>query len=240
MRIPLSVQIQARRLARNVGLTRAYWAAKHRFGGAQRYEAAFDDALRRAISTGDVVWDVGANVGRYTIAFSDLVGPTGQVVAFEPVPATYGLLSAAAAGRPNCSLLQVALGAESAISHINVMSDARAGTHSLVRNVPGASAVAVVVEPGDQIRIDRELPAPNVIKIDVEGFEYEVLLGITDTLRLPELRAILCEVHFGALAQRGLKYHPQRIEEYLRAHGFATRWVAASHLEATRHENHTG
>jgi FkbM family methyltransferase len=238
MRIPLSIQIYVRGLARRAGLTRAYLAVKRRFGTEQRYEAAFDDALRSSIAPGDVVWDVGANVGRYTVVFSELVGQEGHVVAFEPVPATFDYLSAAAADRPNVTLLSVALGAESAVSEINVMSDARAGTHSLVSNAPESSAVSVTVERGDQIRVNRSLPAPNVIKIDVEGFEYEVLLGIADTLELPTCRAVMCEVHFGVLAKRGLKRHPQRIEEYLQARGFSTRWVDASHLAATRGKGH--
>jgi hypothetical protein len=45
------------------------------------------------ISKGDVVIDAGANVGYFTMLFSDLVGPYGRVHAFEPVPATFSILS---------------------------------------------------------------------------------------------------------------------------------------------------
>lgn len=47
-----------------------------------------------AIKPGDVIWDVGANVGYYTRKFSDSVGPAGQVFAFEPFPATAARLRA--------------------------------------------------------------------------------------------------------------------------------------------------
>lgn len=232
MRIPLSVQIRARSVARRTGITRVYWATKSRFRGEQPYEQAFDTALRGAIEIGDVVWDIGANVGRYTVEFSDLVGPQGHVVAFEPAPATFRYLSEAVDGRLNVTILNIALGEKPATQQMNVMDDARAGTHSLVTTAVGASAINVVVEPGDQARSERNLPTPNVLKIDVEGFEYEALAGLSETLR--SCRAVLCEVHFGVLESRGLKDHPRQIEQLLRSHGFATRWVDASHLAATR------
>src|SRR5215470_17062957 len=50
--------------------------------------------LPTLISAGDWVIDVGANVGHYTKRFSELVGPTGRVIAFEPVPETFALLAA--------------------------------------------------------------------------------------------------------------------------------------------------
>src|SRR6266581_7664130 len=49
--------------------------------------------LPTLISVGDWVIDVGANVGHYTKRLSELVGPTGRVIAFEPVPETFALLA---------------------------------------------------------------------------------------------------------------------------------------------------
>ena len=57
------------------------------------YEAEFL-ILGSIISAGDWVVDVGANVGHDTKSFSDLVGPQGRVIAVEPVPETFELLSA--------------------------------------------------------------------------------------------------------------------------------------------------
>jgi ubiquinone/menaquinone biosynthesis C-methylase UbiE len=59
--------------------------AKH----SSSYEKHFDKALFESIHKGDVVWDVGANVGYYTCKFAHAVGDNGQVVAFEPVKNTY-------------------------------------------------------------------------------------------------------------------------------------------------------
>src|SRR5262245_59935385 len=55
------------------------------------------DLSSQWLSPGDWAIDVGANIGHYTKRFSDLVGASGRVIAFEPVPATFELLSANAA-----------------------------------------------------------------------------------------------------------------------------------------------
>jgi hypothetical protein len=75
---------------------------------------------------------------------------------------------------------------------------------------------------------------PNVIKVDVEGFEEEVLTGLSETLKSSELRSVLVEVHFMKLENRGRMDAPTRIEKLLRDKSFKTRWVDASHLLATR------
>ncbi len=52
------------------------------------------DLSQDLISGGDWVVDIGANIGHYTLLFSKLVGPTGRVIAFEPMPETFELLCA--------------------------------------------------------------------------------------------------------------------------------------------------
>ena len=76
------------------------------------YEQTFDTAMFEAIKPGDVIWDVGANVGYYTRKFSDSVGSAGQVFAFEPFPATAARLRAELTGVETVTVLPVALGAE--------------------------------------------------------------------------------------------------------------------------------
>jgi len=84
--------------------------------------------------------------------------------------------------------------------------------------------------------IDMEsLPVPNVIKIDVEGMEEEVLLGLVQTLHRPECRLILCEVHFAVLDQRGRWDAPRRILYFLEDCGVDTiEWLNYGHLMATK------
>jgi hypothetical protein len=79
-----------------------------------------------------------------------------------------------------------------------------------------------------------EVDAPNVIKIDVEGHEYEVLLGIPTLLRDRRLRAVLVEIHFALLEDTGRSDQPRLIETTLLEAGFEIDWIDLSHLLATR------
>lgn len=75
--------ILLRNLGRALGLNRLFGSLLSRRG----YETRFQEAMLAAIRPGDVVWDVGANVGLYSRAFSDIAGPSGKVFAYEPSPA---------------------------------------------------------------------------------------------------------------------------------------------------------
>lgn len=93
-----------------------------------------------------------------------------------------------------------------------------------------AETIKVAVTRGDALIENKNLPYPSVIKIDVEGYEEEVLKGLLATLTRPECRAVFCEMHFTLLAERGEKYAPIRIQKLLKDAGFKTTWVDASHL----------
>src|SRR5262245_47972158 len=78
----------------------------------------------RWLSHGDWAIDVGANIGHYTKRFSDLVGSRGRVIAFEPVPATFELLSSNAAqfACANTTLLNLAASDRTTVLGIKIPS----------------------------------------------------------------------------------------------------------------------
>jgi hypothetical protein len=80
---------------------------------------------------------------------------------------------------------------------------------------------------------------PNLLKIDVEGFEEEVLKGMELLLAAPQVRAIFLEVHFEILESRGRSEAPLRIEKLLRSNGLMPRWVDSSHIVAKRKPGET-
>jgi FkbM family methyltransferase len=223
--------IKARSLARKAGIIRLI----NRFRPAGPYEIRVHEALTNAVKPGDVVWDVGANVGVYTELFCQSVGENGFVVAFEPLPESCMRIRERL---PNCPWLRVenmALGeanvsgrlvmeADSVENHIETESDARNGA---------TASVPVEIGRGDTV-CERLGRLPNVIKVDVEGFEEEVLNGMGKMLASPEVRSVLVEVHFAKIEQRGRAMAPIRIEKLLDSMGFKTRWVDTSHLFATR------
>lgn len=140
------------------------------------------------LETGDLFVDVGANVGSYAV----LGGTTGaSVLAVEPLPATFRLL---------CRNIVVNTFAEN-IKALNIgFSDAPGTLHftdhlDTVNHVvpPGTpDSCPVLVDTLDAICAER---IPALIKIDVEGYEKEVLQGGAKTLQSPVLKALIVELN---------------------------------------------
>jgi FkbM family methyltransferase len=221
-----SLTIRLRSFSRNIGLI----GLINRFRAARPYEDRFHKAIEAALRPDDTVWDVGANVGFYTEIFCNAVGPQGSVVAFEPFPESIAEIKRRF---PDCSWLHienVALGEKDATGHL-ALSDSST-THHLTSEASEAESIPVEVIRGDAIYERRG--APHLIKIDVEGFEEEVLKGLSRTLSSPELRGVFVEVHFRSLSERGQADAPIRIVKMLRSKGFRVTWLDPSHLQAIR------
>lgn len=235
----LQVATDARSIARKWGILRPLALARSRLLrllGRESYEYAFDNALKRAVREGDVVWDVGANLGLYTVPFSDRAGSSGQVCAFEPTPACFSALERATEGRPNVKLFNLALGDEAGSLPMSLATDELGATHSLAMGSAAkeGQTIQVDVVRGDSLLERENLRCPNVIKIDVEGFEEEVVRGLSGVLTRRECRAVLIEMHFGILEARGERHAPSRIKKILQESGYHVSWTDASHLSATR------
>jgi FkbM family methyltransferase len=196
-----------------------------------RYEERFDAALLGAIRGGDTVWDVGANVGLYTEKFAGLVQPSGHIVAFEPSPTNVQALRARFTDANRLTICPVALAdrTHTATFYANGTDDGT--TDSLVQRAADAVPYQVEVRRGDEYL--QKFP-PNVIKIDVEGFELEVLRGLPQVLASPGLRSVMIEVHFGILSDRGLTDAPADLTALLRRAGLAISWVDSSHVVGSR------
>ena len=139
------------------------------------------DVLSEFICPGDTVLDVGAYIGTHSRAFSNMVGPRGAVLAFEPSPATFQILSDNVAVAPfaNIQIFQFGLGAAEELRSFNVCEeDFNAGAMRLVETAQVAHMGRVEVKTLDSLKI------PNVrfIKADVEDMELMVLHGGSATI----------------------------------------------------------
>jgi FkbM family methyltransferase len=141
------------------------------------YERDKVDAFHRALSSGAVVYDVGANVGIYTVLACRTVGSDGRVFAFEPVPTNLFYLNWHVRLNRflNCEVVPKAV-----CSHDGTVSFECGEGPCLGKivedgllQVPGVTIDSFVAEGH---------PAPQVMKVDVEGAEYEVLLGAQKSL----------------------------------------------------------
>lgn len=139
------------------------------------------DAFRRDVRPGDVVFDVGANLGAYTMLFAQWVGATGRVVAFEPAPAPYAGLSRlleANALSARVTLINAAVSASEGFG--TFLGDGVDGASRLVR-APRAGTLDVPTVTIDAV-CRREGVMPRLLKIDAEGAELDVLRGARDTI----------------------------------------------------------
>ena len=158
-------------------------------------------SLKRLISflhPGEVVYDIGAQVGLYTVPLAKTVGEQGQVIAFEPESQSFQRLQENIRfnGLHNVHFFQKALGEHSEKARLYAGEDGK--WCSLINppvNRKDISSQIVEVVRGDDFREAENLPLPRVIKIDVEGWEYAVLQGLQATLSSSTCELALVEVH---------------------------------------------
>lgn len=137
--------------------------------------------MERALPPGGVLWDVGANVGLVSAHFARAARPPSAIHAFEPVPGPRATLASLFAGHPLVRVHPVGLGAKDETLTIQYCPGS-SSLNSLRRTLPGGEPVAIQIRRGDALRAELGLPAPHVIKVDVEGFEPEVFAGLAGTI----------------------------------------------------------
>jgi FkbM family methyltransferase len=137
------------------------------------YELGKQTFFSRKVQAGHVVFDVGANVGFYTLLAAQLVGPTGKVVAFEPVARNLHYLREHL--RLNCISDVIVIDAAVSDSDGEVNFDPSSNNSTGHFSSEGALRVRTVRL--DDIVFREHLPPPDCVKIDVEGAELMVLLG---------------------------------------------------------------
>ncbi len=147
--------------------------------------------FRSEIDEGDVVVDVGANVGYYTLIAAQKVGKTGQVWAFEPDPDAFEILrrNVELNGYDNVQLVPKALGAEPGTLRLYRHPTNR-GDHRVYDPGDAREAVDVEVTTLDQYFATRE--RVDLVKIDTQGAECTILAGAGETLkRHDDVRVIM-------------------------------------------------
>jgi len=160
------------------------------------YEAGTLYVLSSVLRPGDVFLDVGANIGLVSLVASRLVGSQGRVYAFEPVPATIALLeqNITLNDARNVCVEATALGAVDETRPIYEHLDVNRGAASLVPVGEAQSSGAVPVTTLDvfvrKASLERLVRA---IKIDVEGWEAEVVVGGRQTLADPAAPVLILE-----------------------------------------------
>jgi FkbM family methyltransferase len=151
------------------------------------YELPTIRFIRRYLRPGNVVLDVGAQIGYLTIEMATAAAGQSHVYSFEPEPRNIerfniniGLNALA-----NVELIPKALSNEPSTIKLYLSADHNAGTHSTIPTDPNVTSDFVEVEATtiDHFIADHQLTSADLIKIDVEGAELEVVRGATASMR---------------------------------------------------------
>jgi len=163
-------------------------------------------AVRSATRPGDWVIDIGANVGNVTSQLCGMVGPKGLVWAIEPLPRNVARLDALA--RDNAlrqlRVFNVAAGANDGSADLRLPTTGHSGWASFTKSWDTKGTVNVPIRRVDDLVAENRPSVPlRFVKIDVEGYEYEVLRGAGETLRRYR-PLVLCEFNDILLKDAGL------------------------------------
>jgi len=195
--------------------------------GAKSYEPKYVETLRGVINQGAIVFDVGANIGFYSVLFSAWVGRRGKVIAFEPDPDNIRLLrrNLQLNGCDNVIVRPVALadacGAERfSLDRVTGMTGhlgkgaTYAGTHFGRGHEEFISVPTSTLD--DEVR---QFGAPEVIKMDIEGSEHEALVGAAELLSSTR-PIIMAEMNSWSEERDGAIRNPQAAR-YLLEHDYS-------------------
>jgi FkbM family methyltransferase len=161
-------------------------------------ESAVQEAMVRHLGRGGVFYDIGANLGFFSLLAAHLAGLSeGRVYAFDAAPdnAEAIRVNAALNRIPNVEVLAVAVSDRSGWGRLQVVDDqswsklVEYGEHPFTERIVDVTTVAI-----DDLVSAGSLPPPSVVKIDVEGAELAVLAGMRNTIAEHQ-PVIICELH---------------------------------------------
>ncbi|MGH9735924.1 MAG: FkbM family methyltransferase [Candidatus Acidiferrales bacterium] len=186
-------------------------------------------AIPRLVRAGDVAFDVGANIGFYSVLLSRLCGLSGRVWAFEPVPDTYWRLRETLALNrcDNVSPVQAAVCDRQGDVRMNLFDPQHAEWNSMGvpvmdgRGATKASPSRSITVPActlDEFCDSEKIERINFLKVDVEGFEMSVFAGAKRLLQEHRVDYICFEISRNPLKAAG--FEARNVFETLETYGY--------------------
>ena len=171
------------------------------------YEAATTAVLRKYLTPGGVFVDLGANEGYFTVLASRLVGPQGMVIAVEPQSRLQSVITANLKANNCCNvrLVKAVVSSETHKVNLALTSAINNGSSSLFKHtkypLPGEEVQSFTL--GDLFALI-EVKRCDLMKMDIEGAEYDALTEAQEVLNRGIIRHMTIEVHDSILERRGL------------------------------------
>jgi FkbM family methyltransferase len=161
------------------------------------YEPEKTRAVQSFLKPGDTFVDVGGNKGDFAFLAAKLVGENGRVVCVEPEPTNIGWIrrSAELNGYTNIDLCNLALSNKDGESLLHLGS--KSGFHTLLSGAPDREhgSIEVKTRTLDGLLQELKINSLNVLKIDVEGAEFQVLQGAAQAIRANPSIIVLLDLH---------------------------------------------
>ncbi len=185
-----------------------------------RYDPKTVEILESVLRPGDTYVDIGANEGYFCVTAARLVGPSGRVVAVEPQArlaevlrrnfelngSRVELLAAAISDQSGTATLHLTPDVNNSASGLAAHTSYRLAT----QNVPTLTLT--------QLFAQLNLHPPLVVKMDIESWEHEAILGSREIFQRGLIRVLVLEIHPSLLRQRGLD--PDVLTNFLRECGY--------------------
>lgn len=226
--------IRLRSALRSLGILRLIQTSPLYSLISQGYESRFDAAMMASLKPGMRVFDIGANVGYYTQKFAEAVGPTGEVHAFEPVPASAAKVRELQEQYPWIHVHECAVADQPGEVVMSIEDASTSPNHMIAIGESSGSQTSLKVPVHTIDEMSSQLGAPQMVKIDVEGYEWHVLQGGGSTLSAPCLKHLFVEIHFRLLEKRGMENAAVLMQQFLQEKDFNVAYTDFSHLRAQK------
>lgn len=187
------------------------------------YEPWVKKHFKLLIRPGDVILDVGANIGFHSLYFSTLTGPNGKVIAIEPINQNFLAMQSNIAlnGFENIITIQKALANETKEIQIYIDPEAKnPGAFSLLEQ--GIKNTHISCLKGDDLIDELGLKLIDFIKIDVEGYELEALKGLS--LTIEKSRPVII-FEYDRAYQMKAQYAPDAIFLFLNSFNYRYEYI---------------
>jgi FkbM family methyltransferase len=143
--------------------------------------------------TEEILWDVGANKGTLLYQVAHEL-PKAKIVAIEPQPELVRQLIKNIEWQDRCQIFEVGLGDEAKTVPLCI-PDLNCGSASLVHNFEGGRSISVKIETAETIKARSGLGWPTLVKIDVEGYEPNVIRSLRPAFESDNIKCCVFECH---------------------------------------------
>ncbi len=212
------------------------------FGSFEKVEIEY---FSKIIKQGDICFDVGGNIGYFSIEFSKLIGD-GEVHVFEPIKSNVQMIEASISlnGLSNVIVNESAVGNENGFVKFSVSEDSAFSSIHDTGRKPLAEITEVKIVKLDTYFIEKKLSRIDILKIDVEGAEQLVVTGAEAILTDPNKRPRVVLIELYDLNLKGFGASRNEIINIMRNYGYSpfvisknSELVELNELNHSRHYN---